>query len=92
MTSQNNLSIEESKIILEIYSLIVSTFIRQNLLKKGYDNLRILGKNFREMPSYDGFNKVNRDEFLVVLRDLGILLPKDFSEVLIYFLLTSIRN
>jgi hypothetical protein len=58
-------------------------FIRQNLLKNGYDNLRILGKNFREMPSYDRYNKVNRDEFLVVLRDLGILLPKYATEVII---------
>jgi hypothetical protein len=42
----------------------------------------MLGKNFREMPSYDGFNKINRDEFLVVIRDLGTLLPKYASEVL----------
>jgi len=61
------------------------TFIRQNLLRKSFDNLRMLGKNFREMPSYNGFNKVNRDEFLVVIRDLAILLPKYASEVLNLF-------
>ena len=58
------------------------TFIRQNLLKRGFDNLRMLGKNFREMPSYDGFNKIHRDEFLLVIRDLGIILPKYAAEVL----------
>lgn len=41
----------------------------------------MIGKNFREMPTYDGYNKVNRDEFLVVLRDLGILVPKYATEV-----------
>jgi Ca2+-binding EF-hand superfamily protein len=42
--------------------------------------MRILGKNFREMPSYDGYNKINKDEFLVVMRDIGILLPKHAAE------------
>ena len=43
--------------------------------------MRILGKVFREMPSYDGFSKINKDEFLSGLRDLGVLLPKPSAEV-----------
>ena len=37
---------------------------KENLDKKGYDSIRILGKVFREMNSYDGYNKINKDEFL----------------------------
>ena len=33
------------------------------------------------MKSYDGVNKIDKDEFLVALRDLGILLPKVAAEV-----------
>lgn len=62
-------------------NLLVLNFIRDNLGKKGYDSLRILGKVFREMGSYDGVNKINKDEFLAGLRDLGILLPKAAAEV-----------
>ena len=87
MTSHNNSSLEESKHLIYLNLIVVLNYIRQNLLKNGYDKLRILGKNFREMPSYDGFNKVNRDEFLVVLRDLGILIPKYATEVNIIFII-----
>ena len=34
------------------------------------------------MNSYDGGYKVNRDEFLAGLRDMGILLPKSAAEKL----------
>jgi hypothetical protein len=40
-----------------------------------------MGKNLREMKSYDGLNKIDKDEFLAGLRDLGILLPKLAAEV-----------
>jgi hypothetical protein len=33
------------------------------------------------MKSYDGYNKIDKDEFLFCLRDLGILLPKVAAEV-----------
>jgi hypothetical protein len=33
------------------------------------------------MQSYDGFNKIDKDEFLAGLRDLGVLLPKLAAEV-----------
>ena len=36
------------------------------------------------MKSYDGYNKIDKDEFLFGLRDLGILLPKVAAEVIIY--------
>jgi Ca2+-binding EF-hand superfamily protein len=82
--SQNNYSISESKykyIIKHIF--LVLSFIKENLFKKGFDTIRILGKIFREMGSYDGVSKINKDEFLAGLRDIGILLPKMAAEKLV---------
>jgi len=39
------------------------------------------------MPSYDGKNKINKDELLSGLRDLGILIPKQAAEVILLFLI-----
>ena len=75
-TSQNNFSIQE-----------ILDFIKENLEKKGYNSIRILGKTFREMSSYDGVNKINKDEFLIGLRDAGILLPKSAAEVKLFLIL-----
>lgn len=41
-----------------------------------------MGKIFREMKSFHGFSKINKDEFLAGLRDLGIVLPKYEVEVI----------
>jgi hypothetical protein len=70
MTTNLNLTIDE-----------ILNFLKENLDKKGYDSIRILGKVFRDMKSYDGYNKINKDEFLAGLRDTGVLLPKSASEV-----------
>jgi len=70
MTSQLNYTIDE-----------ILKHVKENLDKKGYDSIRILGKVFREMNSYDGYNKINKDEFLAGLRDGGVLLPKSAAEV-----------
>jgi len=37
------------------------------------------------MDSYDGIGKINKDEFLGGLRDIGILLPKLYSEKLVQY-------
>jgi len=68
--SQNNFSIQE-----------ILDYIKEKLNLKGYDSYRILGKVFRGMTSYDGINKINKDEFLFGLRDIGVLLPKAGAEV-----------
>jgi hypothetical protein len=77
MASQNNYSITESN----IYVILVTSFIRDKLIKQGYHAIRLIGKNLREMKTYDGYNKIEKDEFLYGLRDLGILLPKVAAEV-----------
>ena len=55
------------------------------LSKKGFGSLRILGKSLRQVPSYNGFDKINKDKFLAVLRDMDILLAKQHSEVKLYY-------
>jgi hypothetical protein len=60
---------------------LIINILRNNVQKKGYQNLRIIGKIFRQMASYDGYNKINKDEFLSGLRDIGVLLPKSEAEV-----------
>lgn len=37
------------------------------------------------MKSYDGRGKINKDDFLIALRDIGILFPKVDSEQLVQF-------
>lgn len=37
------------------------------------------------MHSYDGVGKINKDEFLSGLRDIGILFPKVDSEILVQY-------
>lgn len=45
-----------------------------------------MGKIFRQMDSYDRNKKVNKDDFLFGLREVGISLSKQESDVLLTFL------
>ena len=47
----------------------------------GYDAVRIIGKNLRDTPTYNGLNKINKDDFLTCLRDIGLFLPKAANEI-----------
>ncbi len=40
-----------------------------------------MGKTFRKMLSYDGFNKISKDDFFLALRELGITFNKSDIEV-----------
>jgi hypothetical protein len=53
--------------------------------------LRILGKSLRQVPSYNGYDKINKDKFLAVLRDMDILLAKSHSEVNIKYYILNIK-
>ncbi len=44
--------------------------------------MRSLGKLFRQMESFNGVSKINKDEFLAGLRDQGVPLLKIHQEVL----------
>jgi len=60
-------------------------FIKDTLDKKGVDKVRSLGKLFRQMESFNGTSKVNKDEFLAGLRDQGVSLQKLHQEVVVEF-------
>ena len=51
----------------------------------GYDAIRIIGKNLRDTPTYDGHNKINKDDFLTCLRDSDLFLPKAANEQLVQY-------
>jgi len=50
------------------------------------DSLRNMGKTFRKMNSYDGFNKVTKDDFELALKELGITVQKQDLDVLLRIL------
>jgi Ca2+-binding EF-hand superfamily protein len=49
-------------------------FIRDYLGRDGGKGLRNFGRILRALPSFDGSNKVNRNEFVVVLHEQGMQL------------------
>ena len=51
----------------------------------GYDQIRIIGKNLRNTKTYNGINKIEKDDFLTCLRDIGLLLPKAANEKLVQY-------
>lgn len=61
--------------------------IKDYLSKKGFETIRSLGKTFRKMRSYDGFNKISKDDLKLTLRDLGINLQNEDLDVIIQFLI-----
>ena len=83
--SANNFTIEESKIIYNNIYNIVITFLRQKIFSMGYEQIRIIGKNLRDTPTYDGANKIEKDDFLTCLRDIGLFLPKAANEKLVQY-------
>ena len=51
----------------------------------GYEQIRIIGKNLRDTPTYNGINKIEKDDFLTCLRDIGLFLPKAANEKLVQY-------
>ena len=51
----------------------------------GYDQIRIIGKNLRDTKTYNGLNKIEKDDFLMCLRDIGLFLPKAANEKLVQY-------
>jgi len=60
----------------------VLTELRDTLNRRGAKAIRGLGKAFRSMDSFDGNNKVDRNEFLVGLQEFGIQLSKNDATIL----------
>ena len=53
--------------------------------KRGVDSIRLTGKIFRQFESYDGKNKLNKEDFLFGLRECGIILQKEDEEIILDF-------
>ena len=56
---------------------LVLVYARESLLSKGALGIRCLSRVFREMGSFDGNCKVDRDEFVVGLRECGANLSSE---------------
>ena len=53
--------------------------------KRGVESIRSTGRIFRQFSSYDGKDKVNKDDFLFGMRESGINLPKEDQDVILNF-------
>lgn len=53
--------------------------------------VRLMGKTFRKMNSYDGSNLISREDFFLALRELGITFNKYDIEVIAYIEIFLIR-
>ena len=53
--------------------------------KRGVESIRATGRVFRQFDSYDGKDKVNKDDFLFGLRESGINLPKEDQDIILSF-------
>lgn len=58
--------------------------VRNALEARGSKTIRSLGRTFRELDSYNGDSKVDRDEFIVGLRENGVNLSKQEFEVITF--------
>ena len=58
--------------------------VREALFARGSRGIRTLGKTFRALDSYDKNRKVDRDEFVVGLREHGVTITKSESDVFFY--------
>jgi hypothetical protein len=56
--------------------------VKDQLNKRGTEAIRSIGKMFRQMDSYDRDNKINREEFIISLRNLGVNLNQQDLEVI----------
>jgi len=50
--------------------------------KRGSETVRVMGKLFRQMNSYDGNRKINYDDFCLALREVGIAPSRQENECL----------
>jgi hypothetical protein len=61
--------------------ILVLNVVKDQLNKRGTEAIRSIGKMFRMMDSYDRNNKINREEFVIGLRNLGVNLKQTDLEV-----------
>jgi hypothetical protein len=55
----------------KMYSLVLYK-IRNALQKNGANGIRGIGRTFRLMNSYDGNTRLDKDEFIIGLKERGV--------------------
>ena len=63
--------------------------VKDSLNNRGVNTIRGLGRAFRNIDSYNGDRKIDREEFYVGLREYGIDISKKEAEVLLNYLDTN---
>ena len=63
--------------------------VRDQIFARGAKTIRGLGRTFRALDSYDGNKKVDRNEFLVGLKENGVQITKDEANILLEFIDTN---
>ena len=59
--------------------------VKEALQKRGAKTIRSLGRTFRALDSFDGNKKIDKEEFLVGLRENGVDFTRPESEILFDF-------
>ena len=70
------------------YSLVLIK-VREQILSRGAKTIRQLGRTFRALDSFDGNNKVDRNEFLVGLKENGVQITKEEANLLLDYIDTN---
>ena len=68
-----------------IFIKTVINKVKDIINKRGVDSIRLTGKVFRQFDSYDGKNKLNKDDFIFGLRECGIILQNEDLQVILDF-------
>lgn len=63
--------------------------VRDQIFSRGAKTIRGLGRTFRALDSFDGNRKVDRNEFLVGLRENGVQITKEEANILLDFIDTN---
>jgi len=60
--------------------------VKKALEVRGANTIRALGRTFRALDSYDGNKKIDRNEFVVGLKENGVTITKDEANILMGYL------
>ena len=69
---------------MHIY-IVISKY-RQKLLEKGANTIATLPRNFKSLPSFDGTNKVNSQDFFSCLSKCGLHIIKEDASLISIFI------
>ena len=74
------------KTFYHIIKKIVISKYRQKLLEKGANTIATLPRNFKSLPSFDGTNKVNAEDFFSCLSKCGLHIIKEDASLISRFI------